>query len=191
MNAFAYTIDAEDRIVSLSADWDLFARENQASDSCLANGVINRQIWEFIRDLETRHLYLVINANVRASGKAVTIPFRCDAPDRRRCLEMNIAPVKQKHIEYQTTVLWEEPREPVALLMAESERSDELLRMCSMCKKVHLSDDSWVEVEAAVARMRLFDRVALPRITHGICPKCYTLAMAEIKEYFAGRGGPA
>ena len=141
MDVLTYTIDAEDRIVNMSANWNIFAEENQASDSCLSAGVLNRQIWEFITDLETRHLYQVINANVRAGRKPVTIPFRCDAPDKRRYLEMKIVSVKQKHIEYQNTIIREEPREPVVLLMAGTARPEGLLKMCSICKTVLTTDN--------------------------------------------------
>ena len=189
MDMITYTIDAEDRIVSLSDGWDTFAIENQAPDSCLSSGVLNRRIWDFISDLETRHLYQVINGSVRSSGRPVTVPFRCDAPDRRRFLEMKIVSAKQKQIEYKSALIREEPREPVALLMAGISRSDELVKMCSMCKQVNLPDGAWVEAEVAIAGMRLFEKSTLPGISYGICPKCYKVALAEIEEYLAKQAG--
>jgi hypothetical protein len=43
--------------------------------------------------------------------------------------------------------------------------------MCGWCKRVDVSA-RWLEVEAAVEALRLFDEETLPRISHGICPEC-------------------
>jgi hypothetical protein len=52
-----------------------------------------------------------------------------------------------------------------------------------MCKKVELSENTWVEVEAAVISLKLFERNKLPQISHGLCADCFKAGMAEIEKY--------
>lgn len=56
--------------------------------------------------------------------------------------------------------------------------SNELLQMCSWCKRVALPD--WVEAEEAVSRLKVFETELLPRITHAICPACLENLEKEI-----------
>ncbi len=54
----------------------------------------------------------------------------------------------------------------------ETAQGQSLLVMCSWCKAVKVGDDTWVEVEDAVDRLKLFDFRYLPQISHGVCPSC-------------------
>jgi hypothetical protein len=47
--------------------------------------------------------------------------------------------------------------------------------MCSWCRRVRLDAARWVEVEDAVAELRLFEDVRPPQISHGVCPICVPL----------------
>jgi hypothetical protein len=171
MSTYICVIDEGDRIVSVSHNWLSFAQENQAAESCHPAKVIKEPIWNFIDGLETTHLYEIIIAKVRSKKRTVTLPYRCDAPDRRRYLELRIAPVPQEHIEFASRIIGEEPRDRVKLLQSGDPRSDELIKMCSMCKKVELSGDNCAKVEVAVVTLRLFEENKLPQISHGFCPE--------------------
>jgi hypothetical protein len=50
-------------------------------------------------------------------------------------------------------------------------RAQELLTLCSWCKKVRLPEGNWVEVETAALRLEFFLGDA-PQLSHGICPPC-------------------
>jgi len=180
-STYIYIVDKDDRIISVSDNWLLFAQENQAAENCYPEMIINKPIWKFIYGMETQFLFEVILQKVRTLNKPVSFPFRCDAPDKRRYLELIIAPLQQGSIEFTSYIIREESRDRVALLAAGIPRSDELVKMCSACKKIELSENCWVEVEAAVATLKLFDQPELPQISHGLCTECFDLAMAEIR----------
>jgi len=54
------------------------------------------------------------------------------------------------------------------------QRTDELLKMCSWCNRLHCDQD-WLPLEEAINYLGLFGSSHLPRITHGICPTCVLL----------------
>jgi len=76
-------------------------------------------------------------------------------------------------VEFRSNLNKTEPRETVDLLKRDIDRSKEIVRMCSMCKKIAVSDDYWTEVEDAIRTLELFEEYPLPRLSHGTCPACY------------------
>lgn len=186
MSVLVYIIDNENLIVSVSGNWLSFALENQAEASCHPDRIINEPINKFIDGIETQHLYDLCIAKVRAQQKTLILPFRCDAPDRRRYLELKMTPLADEQIEFSSRILREEPRETVQLLQHDVSRSDEIIMMCSMCKKVKTSENIWLEVEDAVTALRLFEEELVPRISHGFCPHCHKTTMAEIRKFTRG-----
>jgi hypothetical protein len=166
-----YTIDHDDRIVYLNNGWDFFAEENEAGHLVQAH-VQHRSLWDFISDAETRHLHQVLVARVRARQLPLAMPFRCDSPSVRRYMKMEIAPAPEAAIEYRCAVTRIEQRAPVLLMEQKGWRSDTLIRMCSWCKKIHIGDDLWQEVEAAIQKLQLFERKRLPEISHTMCDEC-------------------
>jgi hypothetical protein len=172
-----YRLNDEDQIIFVNNAWDEFATANEGEH--LARGhVLRRYLWDFITDSTTQQLYRDVLKRVR-SGRPVRFGFRCDSPDRRRLMEMDILPKENRAIEFRTRTVAEERREPQVLLEVHQNRNDELLRMCSWCKKVDIGGD-WAEVEDAVARLRLFEQAVLPNLTHGICETCFTNATSEL-----------
>ena len=81
-------------------------------------------------------------------------------------------------IEFRSRVLRTESREPVKLLNIDIERSEDLIKICSMCKKIAVSDKTWEEIESAVLFLNLFKKKQPPRLTHGLCPSCFDEVMA-------------
>jgi hypothetical protein len=168
---FSYIIAADDTIVFVDQAWISFAHEND-TPHLTAEFVLHRPIWEFITDRETRHLYQIMISKVRETGDPITLPFRCDAPECRRFMEMEISLVSDGAVRFDTHVQRQELREPVTLLDPKSSRSDKFLTLCSWCKKALLPSKEWVEAEEAVARLSLFSGSLLPQLTHGMCPAC-------------------
>jgi len=174
---FAYRIDVNDRIEWVSDTWKAFARENGAAH--LADNAVGTRLWDHITGVETREIYRALFARARASMRPACVPFRCDAPARVRAMELTLIALPDHSIEIRCVEQWGREREPIGLLDATLPRSDELLAMCSWCKRVRL--DEWIEPEVAVARLGLFvDTAVLPRLTHGICPQCQAELTAGI-----------
>ena len=165
-----YTIDSEDIIRYVSPSWDKFAMKN-AGENVLSEEVVGRSVWDFVINIETRHLYQTIAARIRAGRSPAKFPFRCDSPDRRRFMQMEMKPANENGIEFVSEILREEAREPIALLDQHVPRSDKCLVMCSWCKKVETAS-AWIEVEEAIIVLQLFGEQASPQISHTMCDSC-------------------
>ncbi len=165
-----YRIDENDKFTYINEVWKDFARDNKWPEAA-NHSILGRSLWDYISNAETIHIYQTVFQNVRKQNKTVRIPYRCDAPDRRRFMEMTIVPLNRDHLEFLNEILREEHREPVLLLDTDTQRNREMLVMCGWCKMVRV-EENWKEVEDALQQMGVFNNPVLPRITHGICPSC-------------------
>jgi len=73
-----------------------------------------------------------------------------------------------------TSVL-EQAQAPAALIETVPRDDEPLVRVCAWCKRVELPADTWIAPEEAVSALSLFDSPAFPGLTHGMCPRCYSL----------------
>ncbi len=170
-DVYTYRIDGGDSIVFVSDLWCEFAVRNDAPE-LTAKRVLDRSLWDFIAGPETLRLYREIFARVRRTGKAVTIPFRCDAPAVRRYMQLDIQPRDGYQLQFTGRILGQEPRPLVPLLERHAARSQTLLRMCSWCKRVAVPANQWLETEEAIVRLGLIDTPTLPQLTHTVCDTC-------------------
>lgn len=171
MSVVRYRLDELDRIRWVSESWTAFARANGAPE--LAEpGILGRSLWTFVAGIETRHLYELIFEAVRRDERTVVVPFRCDAPELRRFMELEVRACPHAELELTASLLREEARSPEALLDARAPRGSEVVAICSVCKRLHVEGDRWLAVEQAVAALDLFGRVELPHLSHGLCPDC-------------------
>lgn len=164
-----YRIDADDTIVFVNDQWDQFAGSNDGN-GVRSSEVLGRSLWEFIDGLTTQQIYRQIVKRSRA-GNAVGFPLRCDAPDRRRLLRMEVRAADGGAVEFRSRVLSEEPRAALSLLDRRLPRTDDLITVCSWCEKVRV-EGRWVDVEDAIEALGLFQQDDLPALTHGICATC-------------------
>ena len=178
---FIYRVNADDEIVFVNSEWCAFAQENGAH-TLNQESVFRRSLWDFVSNEETRHLFEVIVRKVRTDGTAKRVCYRCDAPALRRFMVLEVSAAENGEVEFRSRILREEPRDSVRLMELDVERSDELLGMCGWCKQIRLPDDRWVEVEAAVEELRLFDASILPKLSHGICPPCLEAFDYDLEE---------
>ena len=166
----AYRIDEVDNICSVSEEWLEFARANGAPHLS-ADKIIGRRLWEFVTGREVAHLYRLLIGLVRSQRRAATVPFRCDSPEMRRYMELTISPVGGD-IELRARLLREEKREPVHVLESTDARTEQLVTICSWCKRVQGGENEWYDLEDALTRMPLMSEAPYPQLTHGICPYC-------------------
>lgn len=178
--SFRYQVDSHDTIQFVCADWLDFARQNGAAELD-RDAVIGRPLWEFLSGKETQHLYRIIFDLVRADGRSVTLPFRCDSPGCRRYMELTIVPLPDESLDISASLLREEHRANVSLLEPDRPRSEEFVTICSWCKKVLISEDEWADVETCIRQLELFDSPVLPEITHGLCDVCESKITGELQ----------
>lgn len=89
-----------------------------------------------------------------------------------------------------STILRTVSREPVNALDIGLPRTDQLLRICSICKKVAMEGPAWVELEQALSHLRRSDAACRPELAHGICPDCSRAALGEIDDLLPPGGRP-
>jgi hypothetical protein len=172
-----YRIDNNNIIDLLSDNWKIFSEDNFGGDICEPINVIGSPLFDFITGLETKYLYQIILKKVRDRMRTSTFGYRCDSPEKRRFLDLSIFPLKHNAVEFWSQVVRTESRETVFLLKNDIERSDEFVRICSMCKKIAVSDTEWVEVESAIIKLKIFEKEQMPQLTHGLCQSCYDKVM--------------
>lgn len=174
MSEIIYKINNNDMITYISSStWKEFASENEGSD-LLEENILNKSIWNFISDQDTSEIYNLAVDKVRVTGEKISIPFRCDAPEYRRLFIMEIKKPQKDIVQFNSILKRIESRTSVKFLESKTERTDDLLKICSWCRKVEIPHTSnWVEVEEAVVRLELYKLEKLPMITHTICNHCY------------------
>lgn len=182
-NTFIYRVDNTDTITSISENWCSFANANAWSGTVRPENVVGHKLWEFIQDIATVHLYQQLFSRVRAGAPSHTIPFRCDSPGERRYLNLLIKALPEEQIEITSKIARTETRNPVNLLDPNTPRSSELIMVCSMCKKLKISHELWVELEEGLTRLKLFEADKMPQLSHGLCVTCYQTSMKDIKDY--------
>lgn len=175
-----YMIDASDCITYVSDEWWLFAEENGAGPGCFPPQLMGRPLWEFIAGEETRQLYRILIASARAQKKSVQVPIRCDSPELRREITIALKPVGDGHIEFFCRTTRVEARAPVELLRRDVKRSGRILRICSFCKKIAAAPEEWIDTDRAIERLALFVDADLPKHSHGVCPACHAIALADL-----------
>lgn len=182
MELITYQIDKDYNIINLSDNWYAFAVENSGAEKNYPSNVIGFPLWNFITGIETKHLYQIMLKEVRDKYKQIRVFFRCDAPTIRRYLKLSIIPLEHGIIEFQSQTIKVESRYPIGLLDSRTKRSEEFIRICSMCKKIAISDCEWIEIEEAINTLRIFEQELVPQLTHGFCKCCFDLTMLEIKK---------
>lgn len=180
--AIVYRVDAEDRIVSVSSAWDPFAIANNGR-SVTASSIIGRNLFEFIADRTTRHLYRQMLARIR-SGGYLAYRYRCDSPECRRLMEMQVVATDAAGgVEFRSITLEEHPRTPIEVPQADGASDDdpgEPQRACGWCNRLDV-EGTWMEIEDALPRLRLLERASPPAVTHGICEDCLARMTDELE----------
>ncbi len=173
---YRYRVDSENRIEFVDAEWQSFATENSAEELCAR--VLGTPYLEHVEGDAVRYIYKQLIEKVRSGHMSVRFPFRCDGPEVRRFMQMEIVPLEDGRIEFITTLLREVQRERVPSFPHASDETAAMLVVCAWCKRVRASD--WLEIEDAIAELALFDEEAMPPITHGICEDCLNVLESEL-----------
>jgi hypothetical protein len=167
----SYELDERLIIRALGPGWNESALDNNAAD-LLSPAPIGRPLLMFLTDATTVMLHEALFQRVSASRRTMTFPIRCDAPHLRRYLNVSVAPRPAGGFIVSTLLVRSESRPAIALFANGTPRRDDLLDVCSWCKRVK-AHGRWVEVEEAIALLHLFERREQPLLTHGICESCH------------------
>lgn len=174
-----YRIDSNDVVVSVGADWDAFARQNEGDE--LADTPTGRTLWSTIGDDSLRDLWREAVGRVRSTGTPVTVPFRCDGPSARRWFEMTMTPLEHGAVGFRSRLVVEMPRPELAVLRREVPRDPDAtgIEVCSWCNAAN-DRGEWRPVEEALANNRLLEQDPPPPVVHGLCPQCVDSMSAQL-----------
>lgn len=172
---YRYRIDSRDELIAICPLWLAFARENGALH-LTADAVLGRSLWDFIDGAETKRLYQTLLRRVREKAIALVVPFRCDSPTLRRYMRLEIVPLAEGCVQFDGVLERVEPTSQYPLLDPAYPRSHHLLTICSCCKRVLVETCGWLEVEDAIARLRLFEKPKVPQLRNCLCPACASAA---------------
>ena len=167
---FRYTIDANDLLVDASPAYFQFAAENRWRG---AGASLGEPLWSFVSGATMRRLQRALVRRVRTSGRTIVLPFRCDSPEARREMTIELCRGPHGSVSFTARLLAEQPRSRPALLDPGAAPRPGQVEMCGWCDRF-LVDAQWVEVEVASRRLALTG-ARRPAITHGICPDCAQL----------------
>ena len=172
----SYRLSPDDCVLEVDPGWSGFAQSNSAP-GLDPNSVIGRPVWDFISGVEVRAIYQRLFDEVRSTQKALSVAFRCDSPGEIRNMSLTIEPLPLGQLGIVSSLVERLRREPVELLEAGTARSDEMVSLCSWCKRVESADGEWLEIEQST-----WPRSAalLPRVSHGICPNCEGTIASEL-----------
>lgn len=125
-----YEIDATDRLVRVNDAWSSFATANGGLH-LVAHRIIGCSLWDFIAGETTRQVYKSLLRRVRDGGRS-RFTYRCDAPERRRSMEMTIAAGLGGHVRFESrTLVVEYSPAPVVQLVAGSR----MRHLCHSCRR--------------------------------------------------------
>ena len=169
--SFDYAIDRDDRIASVSDPWLEFARENRAFD-LTRECVVGQSLWRFVAGEETRRLYEGLFHKVRSRAESISLPFRCDSPDRFRFMRLRLESGPRGSIDCRGVLLREQERPVFSILDRAFPRTEAHLPMCSLCKRVLAYGTRWIELEDAIRELHLFDATEVPEVDYSVCDDC-------------------
>lgn len=177
MDLIIYRVDGHDRITFMNSAWFVFA-EDKGMHLRSSAQLLGTRLWRHIADPTVRHLYGVLMARVRKTGKPVTFPFRCDSPSLLRFMEMRIGRHRKMELEFTAKLVREEARAVTEPPKVNRVDKDPMLMMCVWCKNV--KSTRWLKPERAVHVLNLFDKPSLPLISHVVCPRCESKGLAPV-----------
>jgi len=180
--AMTYIADLDGRLIACEQDkWSDFCARNGATH--LASGV-GLNIFASCADPETASAYRLMHSVLQHRLlDRYSFDFRCDSPERTRLFRMTMtwypAALPQGTILYQSQLLMERERTPVALLGVPSPGlggTQPITKLCSFCQRAFdAAARRWVEAEQHPAA-----HDADARTAHGICPDCHDAVVAPL-----------
>lgn len=173
MGGCRYQLNRRDQIIEVDDGWLRCAKEAGDSDLLPAR-ILRRSLWEFIADPRTRLLQGALLRKVRSTRKPIRLPFRCDSPEMKRWMEMELTSSAGGEVDVTTSVVRTEPRARIACLAPHESRSPaEILNCCGWCNAVRVGDGPWQEVEELLcARPGWPASDDSVELRHQLCPRC-------------------
>lgn len=162
-----YWLDDNDIIVRTCSGWDEFALANNGGE-VLSGRTIGQPIWAFIKDDNTRMWVYALLQNVRVSGKTIIRPYRCDSPEEKRFMRMEVRRETDQLISLRHRIMRSEKiSQAVNIVYQPKKFVQTRLQRCSICNRLH-DGEKWLDIEEFIA---LYNRGTI-EVDYTICTDC-------------------
>ena len=111
------------------------------------------------------------------SYKTVSKRDNDEKDEKRKCANFLASHLKDLGLEVQLADKTGPNNVTSYNVIASRKTSEEILTICSYCKKIRGPEGHYEEIE------KYFHRLSKASISHGICPECYKREMERIKSY--------
>ena len=118
--------------------------------------MLSTPLWQWINGAQTQYLYKLLLDRIRTAKGSVSFPFRCDTPDATRTMKMYMTWLPEDFVQFKSVIIRVEPRATRQYILDSTcKKAEEAPKvpLCSFCKKAHVRDHIWLELEAAVAQV--------------------------------------
>jgi hypothetical protein len=164
-------IDHDDTIIAHSGEFHSGAYA-AACIAPFAGRIEGATLWNFLASPDTRYLYLLILNKVRIWRTTFHVSFRHDAPDQRRAMLLEFAPLGNGCVRLQVFLRNARPQNRLPHLEPAAQRDLPRRELCGFCQKVHLPAEGWLPPEDYAARAKAGELAPHPRLVDRICPDC-------------------
>lgn len=165
-----YLLDAQDRIIDVSPDWDAAAESGHGTASAFRIGIIGQPLTRFLAGDTTRMFIDSALQAVRLTGRPRALNYRCDTPVQVRQMQMRLVPGSQAEVRVEHVLLQSRPRPaPLRFVTAPATvpavaGAPPWLR-CSICLWVCTPKGYWEPPEHLQAARPL-------QVDYTVCPRC-------------------
>lgn len=172
-----YRLDARDRIIEVSGEWDRFACDNGAEELAM-DSVIGMPLRRFISGDVTRMFIDTMHERVRMSGRPMTVPYRCDSPGVKRFMEMSLAAIGNDLVSEHRLLAEHVMPRTLVFRNATDERSHSWTKRCSMCNRLSTPDGHLVEPDEFSGTGSADGQTV--GVIYFVCPDCRAKVRARL-----------
>lgn len=175
-NELTLQVDADNRIVWVSPNWEELAEQGQAGQQLAEPKVLNQPLSQFVSDDETWRYYETCLNLCRKKQQVVIRPYRCDSPTHKRFMELQLSPLEKGWVEMKHFLIRSEAFEYAVNIQdvthQQATQSYQFTR-CSLCNRLKAQNQKdWQSPESFGAQF-----VEPVKVIHSICPDCQKTAL--------------
>lgn len=172
MSPVVYRLDAADCIVAVNAQWEPFARANDAPELTAAN-VLEQPLWEFVRERSLVLLYRQALAQVRTTRQTFSFPYRCDSPTLQRQMQMTLTALPDGGVEFCSELRHSAPL-PAPLIVRAAFAGRHTVPCCSLCRQLYING-AWTDVGQALTSGQVLAQERPLLVVYRVCDDCRRL----------------
>jgi hypothetical protein len=168
-----YELDAQNRIVGLSPNWERTAAAGGAGDGLARERIVGESFFRFLAGAPTRMFHEAVFQAVRLTRQSRRIAYRCDTPELRRTLDMVIIPSVDGGLRIEHHVTSAEPRGQHAHTperLTQHARRVGLWHRCAVCLKLNAPGRAtWLEPDGLEAQLTAQNA----KVQYTVCRHCW------------------